>query len=185
MELSYVLPIGPNSGWAPTTDPGRLIQSAGQIGLDVSTWNMMAFDYGPQVYTYMLANNKNMVDMLIAEADTGITVASFPIKGAVDYLVDYGLATDRQDAFQKLGVTLMVGQDDTVYEPGYPNYPIPAGYSPLRCRRGRGHHPAQVGGTGTTVMQWAAANDVGLLSFWSLGRDRPSYNKRLTTRRGR
>lgn len=176
MELSYVLPIGPNSGWAPTTDPGRLIQSAGQIGLDVSTWNMMAFDYGPQVYTYMLANNKNMVDMLIAEADTGITVASFPIKGAVDYLVDYGLATDRQDAFQKLGVTLMVGQDDTVYEPGYPNYPIPAGYSPYDAAVVEAITPAQVGGTGTTVMQWAAANDVGLLSFWSLGRDRPSYN---------
>jgi hypothetical protein len=172
MELSYVLPIGPNSGWAPTTDPGRLIVSAGQVGLDVSTWNMMAFDYGPEVYKYMLANNKNMVDMLIAEADTGIDVAGFPIKGAVDYLVDYGLASTRAEAFQKLGVTLMVGQDDTLYVQGS----TPAPYTPGDAALVEAITPAQVGGPGNTVVDWASKNDVGLLSFWSLGRDRPSHN---------
>ena len=176
MKLSYVLPIGPNTGWAPRTNPGRLIQTAGQIGVDVSTWNMMAFDYGPQTYQYMLANNKNMVDMLIAEAETGAEVDErFKIKGAVDYLVQYGLATDRVDAFQKLGVTLMVGQDDTVYDPGFP---IPAGYSAYDAAVVEAITPEQVGGTGpeTSVMEWAEAKGVGLLSFWSLGRDRPSYN---------
>lgn len=176
MQLSYVLPIGPNTGWHPVTNPGRLIQSAGQVGLDVSTWNMMAFDYGPASYSYMLANNKNMVDMLIGEADTGITVDPyFPIKGAVDYLVQYGLATDRADAFQKLGVTLMVGQDDTLYVPGA----TPAGFVPGDAATVEAITPAQVGGSdpaATTVLNWALDNGVGLLSFWSLGRDRPSFN---------
>ena len=176
MELSYVLPIGPNTGWAPTVDPGRLIQSAGQIGLDVSTWNMMAFDYGPASYQYMLDNNKTMVDMLIGEAETGITVdPNFPIKGAVQYLVDYGLAKDTQEAFQKLGVTLMIGQDDTVYVPGA----TPPGFNPGDGAAVEAITPEQVGGsdpTATTVLNWALDKGVGLLSFWSLGRDRPSYN---------
>jgi hypothetical protein len=172
MDLSYVLPIGPNSGWAPTTDPGRLITSAGQVGLKVETWNMMAFDYGVEVYEYMLANQKNMVDMLIAEADTGINIKDFPIKGAVDYLVDYGLATSREDAFHKLGVTLMVGQDDTLYVEGA----TPEHYVPGDAATVEAITPAQVGGAGNTVMNWAHANGVGLLSMWSLGRDRPSYN---------
>lgn len=172
MELSYVLPIGPNSGWAPTTDPGRLIVSAGQVGLNVSTWNMMAFDYGPEVYSYMLANNKTMVDMLIAEADTGINIKDFPILGAVDYLQQYGLANSRAEAFQKLGVTLMVGQDDTLYVEGL----TPEGYVPGDAAVVEAITPSQVGGQGSTVMNWASQNDVGLLSFWSLGRDQPSYN---------
>lgn len=176
MKLSYVLPIGPNTGWAPTVDPGRLIQSAGQIGVDVSTWNMMAFDYGPASYSYMLDNNQNMVDMLIGEAETGITVdPNFPIKGAVQYLVDYGLAKDTQEAFTKLGVTLMIGQDDTVYVPGL----TPAGFQPGDGAAVEAITPAQVGGTdpaAETVMNWAIDKGVGLLSFWSLGRDRPSYN---------
>ncbi|MFN8087979.1 MAG: Ig-like domain-containing protein [Mycobacterium sp.] len=175
MKLSFVLPIGPNTGWSPVTDPGRLIQAAGQAGLDVSTWNMMAFDYGPQTYRYMLQNDADMVDMLIGEADTGIAVdPNFPIKGAVDYLVDFGLATDRQDAFHKLGVTLMVGQDDTVYVPG----DTPAGFSPGDAATVEAITPDEVGGTGPgpTVLSWAQQNGVGLLSFWSLGRDRPSYN---------
>lgn len=172
MELSYVLPIGPNTGWAPQTDPGRLIVSAGQVELNVSTWNMMAFDYGEEVYNYMLANNKNMVDMLIAEADTGINIKNFPIKGAVDYLVDYGLATDRAEAFKKLGVTLMVGQDDTLYVAGS----TPPGYSPGDAATVEAITPAEVSGAGTSVIKWAQQNGVGLLSFWSLGRDRPSYN---------
>lgn len=175
MELSYVLPIGPNTGWSPVTDPGRLIQAAGQAGLKVSTWNMMAFDYGPQTYRYMLQNNADMVDMLIGEADTGITVdPNFPIKGAVDYLVDFGLATDRQDAFSKLGVTLMVGQDDTVYVSG----DTPEGFAPGDAATVEAITPAEVGGAGPdpTVLSWAEQNGVGLLSFWSLGRDRPSFN---------
>ncbi|MFN8071806.1 MAG: hypothetical protein U0R66_08380 [Mycobacterium sp.] len=172
MELSYVLPIGPNTGWAPQTDPGRLIVSAGQVKLNVSTWNMMAFDYGVEVYKYMLANNKNMVDMLIAEADTGINIANFPIKGAVDYLVDYGLAKNRTEAFKKLGVTLMVGQDDTLYVAGS----TPPGYTPGDAATIEAITPAEVSGAGTTVIKWAQQNGVGLLSFWSLGRDRPSYN---------
>jgi hypothetical protein len=172
MELSYVLPIGPNSGWAPTTDPGRLIVSAGQVGLNVSTWNMMAFDYGPEVYSYMLANHKNMVDMLIAEADTGINIKDFPILGAVDYLQQYGLANSRAEAFQKLGVTLMVGQDDTLYVPGL----TPEGFVPGDAAIVEAITPSQVGGEGNTVMNWASQNGVGLLSFWSLGRDQPSYN---------
>lgn len=176
MELSYVLPMGPNTGWHPVTNPGRLIQSAGQIGLKVSTWNMMAFDYGPASYQYMLANKQNMVDMLIGEADTGITVdPNFPIDGAVDYLVKYGLATDRADAFQKLGVTLMIGQDDTLYEPGY----TPTGFTSGDAATVEAITPVEVGGTdpaAKTVLNWARNNGVGLLSFWSLGRDRPSYN---------
>ena len=176
MELSYVLPIGPNTGWAPTVDPGRLIQAAGQIGLKVSTWNMMAFDYGPASYQYMLDNNQNMVDMLIGEAETGIKVdPSFPIKGAAQYLVDYGLAKDTQDAFQKIGVTLMIGQDDTVYVPGA----TPAGFQPGDGAAVEAITPAQVGGSDAaaeTVLNWALDKGVGLLSFWSLGRDRPSYN---------
>lgn len=175
MKLSYVLPIGPNTGWAPTVDPGRLIQAAGQIGLDVSTWNMMAFDYGPATYQYMLNEEVNMVDMLIGEADTGITVdKNFPIKGAVDYLVEYGLAKTRAEAFQKLGVTLMVGQDDTLYVPGA----TPEGFQPGDGAAVEAITPAQVGGVGPdpTVLKWALDNGVGLLSFWSLGRDRPSYN---------
>ena len=174
MELSFVLPIGPNTGWHPVTDPGRLIQAAGQAGLSVSTWNMMAFDYGPQTYQYMLANNKNMVDVLIGEADTGITVdPNFPIKGAVDYLVDYGLAANRDEAFQKLGVTLMIGQDDTVYVPGA----TPVGFDPGDGAAVEAITPAQVGGsTIANVVDWARANGVGLLSIWSLGRDRPSFN---------
>lgn len=175
MELSYVLPIGPNTGWAPNSNPGRLIQGAALTGVKISTWNMMAFDYGPQVYTYMLNNQQNMVDMLIAEADTGIKLdPNNPILGAVDYLVDYyKVATDRADAFQKLGVTLMVGQDDTVYDP---RYPIPAGYEAYDAAVVEAITPDQVGGAGPeTVMKWAADNGVGLLSFWSLGRDRPSY----------
>ena len=177
MKLSYVLPIGPNTGWAPTVDPGRLIQAAGQIGLNVSTWNMMAFDYGPATYTYMLdpARNANMVDMLIGEADTGITVdKNFPIKGAVDYLVQYGLARTRAEAFQKLGVTLMVGQDDTLYVPGA----TPEGFQPGDGAAVEAITPAEVGGLGPdpTVLKWALDSGVGLLSFWSLGRDRPSYN---------
>ncbi len=179
MELSYVLPIGPNTGWAPGTAPGRLIQSAGQIGLKVSTWNMMAFDYGPQSYTYMLDNNKNMVDILIEEADTGSAAdPNFKIKGAVDYLVQYGLATDRTDAFSKLGVTLMVGQDDTLYINDPPRYPVPPGYTAGDAAVVEAITPDQVGGSGpeTSVMEWAQKNGVGLLSFWSLGRDRPSFN---------
>ena len=175
MELSFVLPIGPNTGWHPITDPGRLIQAAGQAQLDVATWNMMAFDYGPQSYQWMLANDKNMVDVLIGEADTGITVdPNFPIKGAVDYLVDYGLAANRQEAFQKLGVTLMVGQDDTVYVPGA----TPPGFTPGDAAIVEAITPTQVGAAGTvnTVLDWATTNGVGLLSFWSLGRDRPSFN---------
>ncbi len=175
MELSFVLPIGPNIGWHPITDPGRLIQAAGQIGLDVATWNMMAFDYGPQTYAYMLEHDMNMVDMLIGEADTGITVDPyFPIKGAVDYLVDYGLATDRQDAFSKLGVTLMIGQDDTVYVTGA----TPEGFNPGDAATVEAITPDEVGDTGpaVSVMDWAQENGVGLLSFWSLGRDRPSFN---------
>jgi len=177
MELSYVLPIGPNTGWHPVTNPGRLIQSAGQIGLKVSTWNMMAFDYGPASYQYMLANKKDMVDMLIGEADTGIRVDQyFPIEGAVDYLVRYKLATDRADAFAKLGVTLMIGQDDTIYEPGFA---IPTEYSFGDAATVEAITPAQVGGSdpaAKTVLNWALNNGVGLLSFWSLGRDRPSSN---------
>ncbi len=176
MELSYVLPIGPNTGWDPRSNPGRLIQDAAATGVKISTWNMMAFDYGPTTYEYMLAKDQDMVDMLIGEADTGITVdPNFPIKGAVQYLVDYGLAVDRADAFQKLGVTLMIGQDDTVYEPGYT---IPDGYQAYDAAVVEAITPAQVGGLGgaTTVMRWALDNGVGLLSFWSLGRDRPSYN---------
>ena len=176
MELSYVLPIGPNTGWAPTVDPGRLIKAAGEIGLKVSTWNMMAFDYGPASYQYMLDKNQNMVDMLIGEAETGITVdPAFPIKGAAQYLVDYGLAKDTQEAFQKIGVTLMVGQDDTVYVPPNP----PAGFQPGDGAEVEAITPAQVGGTdpaAETVLNWALDKGVGLLSFWSLGRDRPSYN---------
>lgn len=175
MELSFVLPIGPNTGWHPITDPGRLIQAAGQAQLDVATWNMMAFDYGPQSYQWMLANDKNMVDVLIGEADTGITVdPNFPIKGAVDYLVEYGLAANRQEAFQKLGVTLMVGQDDTVYVPGA----TPPGFTPGDAAIVEAITPTQVGAAGTvnTVLDWATTNGVGLLSFWSLGRDRPSFN---------
>jgi hypothetical protein len=176
MELSYVLPIGPNTGWDPRSNPGRLIQGAATTGVKISTWNMMAFDYGPATYEYMIANTKNMVDMLIGEADTGIKVdENFPIKGAVQYLVDYGLAVDRADAFQKLGVTLMVGQDDTVFEPGFT---IPTGYQAYDAAVVEAITPAQVGGLGgaSTVMQWALDNGVGLLSFWSLGRDRPSFN---------
>jgi hypothetical protein len=176
MELSYVLPIGPNTGWAPTVDPGRLIKAAGEIGLKVSTWNMMAFDYGPASYQYMLDNEANMVDMLIGEAETGITVDPyFPIKGAVQYLVDYGLATDTQDAFQKLGVTLMIGQDDTVYVKDA----TPEGFTAGDGAAVEAITPAQVGGTdpaAETVLNWALDKGVGLLSFWSLGRDRPSYN---------
>lgn len=176
MELSFVLPIGPNTGWHPVTDPGRLIQAAGQAGLDVATWNMMAFDYGPQTYQYMLAHDKDMVDMLIGEADTGITVdPNFPIKGAVDYLVDFGLAKDRQEAFQKLGVTLMIGQDDTVYVHGA----TPEGYAPGDAAVVEAIDPEEVGSLNPeamTVLKWAEDNGVKLLSFWSLGRDRPSFN---------
>lgn len=175
MELSFVLPIGPNTGWHPITDPGRLIQAAGQAQLKVATWNMMAFDYGPQSYQWMLANDKNMVDVLIGEADTGITVdPNFPIAGAVDYLVAYGLAADRQEAFQKLGVTLMIGQDDTLYVTGA----TPPGYTPGDAAIVEAITPAQVGAAGVanTVLDWATTNGVGLLSFWSLGRDRPSFN---------
>ena len=176
MELSYVLPIGPNTGWAPTVDPGRLIQAAGQIGLKVSTWNMMAFDYGAVSYQYMLDNSQNMVDMLIGEAETGITVdPNFPIKGAAQYLVDYGLAKDTQEAFQKIGVTLMIGQDDTVYVPGA----TPPGFQPGDGAAVEAITPVQVGGSdpaAETVLNWALDKGVGLLSFWSLGRDRPSYN---------
>ena len=176
MKLSYVLPIGPNTGWHPVTNPGRLIQSAAQIGLNVSTWNMMAFDYGPASYSYMLANTKNMVDVLIGEADTGIDAdKNFPIEGAVTYLERYGLATSRAEAFQKLGVTLMIGQDDTVYVPGA----TPTNFVPGDAATVEAITPAQVGGTdpaAVTVMNWALNNGVGLLSFWSLGRDRPSFN---------
>ena len=175
MELSFVLPIGPNTGWHPITDPGRLIQAAGQAKLEVATWNMMAFDYGPQSYQWMLTNNKNMVDVLIGEADTGITAdPNFPIDGAVDYLIDYGLAQTRQEAFQKLGVTLMVGQDDTLYVPGA----TPEGFTPGDAALVEAITPAQVGSAGVanTVLDWATTNGVGLLSFWSLGRDRPSFN---------
>ena len=175
MELSFVLPIGPNTGWHPITDPGRLIQAAGQAKLEVATWNMMAFDYGPQSYQWMLANDKNMVDVLIGEADTGITVdPNFPIEGAVQYLIDYGLALNRQEAFQKLGVTLMVGQDDTLYVSGA----TPEGYTPGDAAIVEAITPAQVGSAGiaNTVLDWATTNGVGLLSFWSLGRDRPSFN---------
>ncbi len=176
MQLSYVLPIGPNTGWHPVTNPGRLIQSAGQIGLKVSTWNMMAFDYGPASYTYMLTNKQNMVDMLIGEADTGITVdPNFPIEGAVDYLVRYKLADNRADAFQKLGVTLMIGQDDTIYEAGS----TPSGFATGDAATVEAIKPVEVGGSdpaAKTVLNWARNNGVGLLSFWSLGRDRPSFN---------
>jgi hypothetical protein len=176
MKLSYVLPIGPNTGWHPITDPGRLIQAAGQIGLEVSTWNMMAFDYGPQTYRYMLKNGQNMVDMLVGQADTGIKVDdNFPIKGAVDYLVDFGLAKTREEAFTKIGVTLMIGQDDTLYVAG----DTPSEYTPGDAATVEAITPEQVGGssgTATTVLDWALAKGVGLLSFWSLGRDRPSFN---------
>ena len=113
--------------------------------------------------------------MLRRIADTGITVdPNFPIKGAVDYLVEYGLAANRQEAFQKLGVTLMVGQDDTVYVPGA----TPPGFTPGDAAIVEAITPAQVGAAGTvnTVLDWATTNGVGLLSFWSLGRDRPSFN---------
>ncbi len=172
MKLSYVLPIGPNTGWYGGGDPGRLVVSAGLVGLDVSTWNMMAFDYGVEVYNYMLKTGKNMVDMLIEEADTGTNVAGFPIKGAVDYLVDFKLATNREEAFQKLGVTLMIGQDDTLYVAGS----TPEGYSPGDAAVVEAITLDQVAGPGRTVYNWADKNGVGLLSFWSLGRDRPSYN---------
>ena len=138
---------------------------------------MTAFDYGPQTYRYMLQNDADMVDMLIGEADTGIAVdPNFPIKGAVDYLVDFGLATDRQDAFHKLGVTLMVGQDDTVYVPG----DTPAGFSPRgmlppsrRSPRTRSGERARPDGA-----SWAQQNGVGCCRFGRL-RDRPSYNTAL------
>lgn len=66
-----------------------------------------------------------MIDMLIGEGRDGDHGGSeLPIKGAVQHLVDYGLAKDTQEAFNKLGVTLMIGQDDTVYVPGL----TPAGF---------------------------------------------------------
>ena len=89
MELSYVLPDRPQHRLGAAEPTGRLIVSAGQVKLNVSTWNMMAFDCGVEVYKYMLANNKNMVDMLIAEADTGINIANFD-QGRSTILVDYG-----------------------------------------------------------------------------------------------
>ena len=180
MKLSYVLPIGPNTGWAPNSFPGRLIQSAAQIGLKVDTWNMMAFDYGQQVYKYMLEKNKNMVDALIEVAEIGSTADPYNhIKGAVDYLMQYGLnkagwPQNRQEAFAQLGVTLMIGQDDTVYyEPV-----VPKDYSPGDAAVVEAITPAQVGGTAgvKNVLDWAIQKGVGLLSFWSLGRDRPSQN---------
>ena len=178
MKLSFVLPIGPNTGWAPNSAPGLLIWAAGKTGLKVDTWNMMAFDYGPQVYNYMLTKNKNMVDVLIEQAQTGSAAdPNNTIRGAVDYLVQYKLAANRQDAFKKLGVTLMVGQDDTIYDSSYP-YPIPSPYVSGDAAVVEAITPAQVGGSSgaATVLDWATRNGVGLLSFWSLGRDRPSFN---------
>jgi hypothetical protein len=69
----------------------------------------------------------------------------------------------------------MIGQDDTVYVPGA----TPADFQPGDGAAVEAITPAQVGGTdpaAETVLNWALDKGVGLLSFWSLGRDRPSYN---------
>jgi hypothetical protein len=62
-----------------------------------------------------------------------------------------------------------------VYVPGA----TPAGFQPGDGAAVEAITPAQVGGSdeaAETVLNWALDKGVGLLSVWSLGRDRPSYN---------
>jgi hypothetical protein len=172
MQISFVLAISPTDGWAPNAWDGMFIKAAADSGIKVYLWNMMAFDYGTGVNNYMHLNEKSMVDALTVEADTGGNWQtgdwSNQIKGAADYLVDYKLAANRQEAFTKPGVTLMIGQDDATV---VPNDPSP-GYQPGDSDIVSTLSTTQV----ADVLAWANKNNIGMLSFWSLNRDRPFPN---------
>jgi chitinase len=135
-KISLTLPAIPRDKWntpgGMTNTALDVVKAAVQAGVDISHVNLMTMDYGGYYST-----GKAMGDLAISA-----------VNDANDQLVATIPGLTKAAAYQKLGATPMIGQNDVSSE----NF---------------GLADAQ------NLTNFAKQNKLGLISFWAINRDQP------------